>query len=174
MATGTKKLTASQIDEGVRGFSMAIREAVMEYYKGTCIQGFNRLSNYNVGTSRIPLENDGTRRNFNYEREDHQRRNPIAYYLDNAKMFELWRDGHEVIFQPSVMRRSPEMSAAYDQIRAFFDKYLASVTIIERDEKNVAKFVNGSNDNRYIYRDLEKQIANRDQEDADEYYDEDF
>lgn len=152
-----KDLTTMEIEDGVRGFSMAVREAVMDYYKGSCVQVLSSLSEYPVEFNRLRLPNDGTRRNFNYEREDWARRNPIAYYLAGSKMFELWRDDHEVIFQPSVMRRSPELSVAYDQITAFFQKFLPSVTIIERDDKRVSSHTDGSGDRARIFRDLDQQ-----------------
>ena len=163
--------TSDSIEDGVRGFSMAIREAVMDYYKGTCIQSFSSLSQYHVRQGRIPLQNDGSRRNFNYEREEHSRRFPIEYYLDGARMFEVWRNDQEVIFSPSVMRRSEELSVAYDQILEFFNKFLPSVTIIEKDTKNSKNHTDGSRDREYIYRSLSEQY--RSEEDDDDYDEED-
>jgi len=180
MATSTKadkKATPDSIEDGVRGFSMALREAIMDYYKGTCIQSFGSLSQYYVGCSRIPLQNDGSRRNFNYERDEHQRRNPIIYRLDNAPMFELWKYDHEVIFDPIVMRRSEELSMAYDQILSFFNKFLPSVTIVERETEYSRDYANGKNDKKYIYRTVTDQISRNDDDDEDEEddpYDEDF
>lgn len=175
MAKSTKtneETTPDSIEDGVRGFSMVLREAIMDYYKGTCIQAFGSLSQYSIRRDRVPLKNDGTRRNFNYEREEHQRRNPLIYYLGGSRMFELWKYDHEVIFDPVVMRRSEELSAAYDQLTDFFNKFLPSVTIVERETKYSREHADGSNDKKYIYRAVADQYK-EDPED-DDYYDEDF
>lgn len=161
--------TPDSVEDGVRGFSMALREAIMDYYKGTCVQGFSSLSQYSVGYTRIPLPNDGTRRNFNYEREEHQRRNPLMYHLDGTIMFELWRDPHTATFHPSIMRRSEELSVAYDQLREFFDKFLPSVTIIEKDRKDSKNYTDGSRDRRLIYRSVSQQISDPQDEEDDDY-----
>ena len=155
----TKKLTDAEIHDGVRGFSMVLRESIMDYYKGSCIQSFGSLSQYHVGRHPIPLQNDGSRRSFNYERQEHERRNPIAYYINDQKMFELWKDEHQAVFHPSVMRRSPYLSASYDQLHEFFNKFLAGVTIIEKDDENSSSCTDGSNDRRYIFRDMTQQTG---------------
>lgn len=173
--TKRKEPSLDEIQDGVRGFSMVLREAIMDYYKGTCIQSFGSLSRYDIRRNGVPLQNDGTRRNFNYEREEHNRRNPVAYYLGDSKMFELWRDDHEVVFHPSVMRRSEYISVAYDQLKEFFTKFLPSVTIIEKDSKNSKRHADGSSDKQYIYRDLGQQVGEEPEEERDEdFLDEDW
>lgn len=156
----TKELSLEEIQDGVRGFSMVLRESIMDYYKGTCIQSFGSMSRYSVGRNGIPLPNDGSRRNFNYEREEHNRRNPVAYYLGDSKMFELWRDDHEVVFHPSVMRRSEYISVAYDQLQEFFNKFLPAVKFIEKDTKKSRSQTDGSSDRNFIYREIDQQVSN--------------
>lgn len=172
--TKRKEPSLDEIQDGVRGFSMVLREAIMDYYKGTCIQSFGSLSRYDIRRNGVPLPNDGTRRNFNYEREEHNRRNPVAYLLDDSKMFEVWREEHEVIFHPSVMRRSEYMSVAYDQLQDFFIKFLPSVKIIEKDSKNSKRHTDGSNDKRLIYRNLDQQVGEPEEEDDEDFLDEDW
>lgn len=150
MVTKQKTPSQEEIQDSVRGFSMALRETIMDYYKGTCVQGFSLLSNYNIRVDRIPLENDGTRRNFNYEREDWAQRNPLTVQFSGSKIFELWKDEHEVIFHPAVLRRSEALSIAYDQLVDFFNKYLPSVTMIEKDTEETKRHTNGENDLRHI------------------------
>lgn len=174
MATKQKKLSPEVLADGVRGFSHVLRESIMDYYKGTCVQSFGSLSQYNIERSGIRLESDSTRRTFNYEREEHNRRQPIAYYLAGAKMFELRRDAHEAVFAPTVMRRSPELSTAYDQVLEFFNKFLQGVTIVEREDNISREQADGSNDRDYVYRDLSDQIAQTQNEDEETPYDEDF
>jgi len=128
MATAASSGVKPKIEDGIQSTVMAIRESVMEYYKGTCIE---RLTDTNISRRGVHHNYHHLFERDNYALVDEQilrigdtpimnlKKNPdlttlFGATLDRSKSFRAIRAGVETFFTkhlPNVaLERSPEGS----------------------------------------------------------------
>lgn len=112
---------------------MALREEIMRYFKGTCIDRVT--TNRNVNT--IPLSAE--RGQYQYQRIERDRQNSCGIYLEDVQLFRVQQSPEKITFT-SELYRSPELTQVRKAIDKFMGRFLRSVEI-ERYEGKEPKQV---------------------------------
>lgn len=99
---------------------MAIRELLMEYYKGACIQRLMENNN-------IHLRNVSFQARFNYERREHRNKKPQQIVIGNVPIAQLEHEPDSIVFYSKVLNRSPQMRYVYKELKKFMSTYLPAV-----------------------------------------------
>ncbi len=102
--------------------TVAIREAIMSYYKGTCVERMVDPNNIHIH----PIE---VNRRYQYEREISGIRSPSRLWIGNAPIMELWKNSNKVIYYDVVLKRSPELRIIRSKLTKFFREYLKDVKV---------------------------------------------
>lgn len=103
---GTKTLSNSLANEqelAIQTQVMAIREQLMEYFKGTCVQRLADGAKIEIATV-YPAH---TR--FTYERRELENRQPARVYLDQVPILGLIKAPDSVTFYEGTLGRSPQL-----------------------------------------------------------------
>lgn len=107
---------------------MGIREALMNYFKGTCIDyvtnqaGINLVSGYSSSY------------NFRYEqRQRENQRFSILLLGDTVPIFAVQKAPDKIIYYTDVLNRSKQLRQAHQMIDEFMRRYLGAV---EREEQH--------------------------------------
>jgi len=138
------------IDEGVRHITMAIREEMMEYFKGTCV---NKLSPFcGVRTVGVSFRGNEHGERHYYLRREHEQEDPRRIVFADTVIGEVRHNDDRAVFYPGVMNRSPEFAGIYEQVRDFFGKYLQGVQLSEDTANGYNDYSDGSRDRRIIER----------------------
>jgi len=107
---------------------MAIRESLMEYFKGSCVERV--ITNSNVRLSSV---SNGTHGTFMYQRHYAAKENRCVLFIGSTPILTVRHLPDTVILHRSVLNRSREMREISGQIEEFLDEYLSA---IEREESN--------------------------------------
>lgn len=102
---------------------MAIREELMMYYKGNCVDKFVYG---NVGLESLENTVRGEHRYLRRENEIHQ---PTMLTLGRNPIMKLHKMPNELVFNELILQRSPEFTEVYARIEKFMHKYLRGVRI---------------------------------------------
>ncbi len=115
--------TKLDIDIGIEVTVVALREKIMGYFKGTCVESF-------VDSSYITMfdTSQATRGYYADRREALNQRKTIVL-LSGVPLFTLQHYPEKVTFHTLVLRRSPELSQVEKELKKFFKEYLAGVEI---------------------------------------------
>jgi hypothetical protein len=106
---------------GLKATTMAIREVLMEYFKGTCIE---RLTdNHSV---RL-INGISSRGEYQYIRREQENQRPMIVMLNNIPIATVQHAPEKIIFHQRVLTRSPEFREIYKELKLFMDKYLVGV-----------------------------------------------
>lgn len=109
---------------GIEASVMAIREVVMEYFKGTCaerVTAGGRVSTYNL---RINM-----RGRPNYERVSLQNRDITLLVMGGAPILVLERCPDTVYFHTGVFDRSKELRKVRTLLKDFFKQYMPGIVL---------------------------------------------
>lgn len=110
---------------------MAIRETLMEYYKGTCVE---RLTvNSTVG---LAFMSNGNRRDFQYLRRQAENQKLAVVTLGGLPIMTVQRFPDRAVFNEKILTRSPQLTDVYDGVRGFMEKYLRGVEV-DHNKKGV-------------------------------------
>ena len=114
--------------------TMAIREEVMKYYKGTCVERFVRQSNLSVyayESLRLPG------RRHRYERHEAALKDEKLLYLDGNPFLTLSRKPNTITFHNAVAERSPEFRGVKKNLLKFLRKYLSGVKVQQHSDSRI-------------------------------------
>lgn len=101
---------------------MAIREQLMEYFKGTCIERFTTESN-------ITLRGSNYIGRHNYEREDYERRRPCEVLIADVPIMTLKKSADEIVFYDKILGRSPQFRKVKKELELFLKRYLQAIEV---------------------------------------------
>lgn len=101
---------------------MAIRENLMDYFKGTCV-------NYVTHSSNVYMSGERTRARHNYERELYQQQSPCVLYIHDTPILSVRKTPDTLILHEVVLGRSKQLQAVREAVEAFMAKYLQGVRI---------------------------------------------
>lgn len=114
----------TEVRDGIQTTVMAVRETLMEYFKGTCVEKFTQDSN--VTTTSVSPQQQGQ---FQYLRERESRQNPMMLWVGKVPILSLQKFPERVEFYARPLTRSPQLSQLYDELQVFMGKYLVSVEV---------------------------------------------
>lgn len=129
-----KKFT---LDERATDFTMALREGLMEYYKGTCIDNLNKYYRHGIEFRGQPIEFDRSvqHRAYNWQRDEHNQINPMTVMFYDSPLMLLRHQPDTATFIMPTLTRSEELKAVYGKVRSFFEMYLSGVKLEENNSK---------------------------------------
>ena len=108
---------------------MAIRERLMEYYKGTCVERFTEDSNIYI--NELPY-----RGNHNYQRDEFMRTMPSELFIGNLPILAIKKNPDEITFYDNILGRSPQLRQVKQELERFVEKYLGAIET-KHDERGV-------------------------------------
>lgn len=146
----TRRTEEQLIADGIKHTVMAIREEMMEYFKGTCVSRL--VDNAGIYTDSISLQSN-LRRPYLYQRQNHEQDNPRRLYFGATALGEMHHNADTVSFYPAVMNRSPEFTAIHEQVNAFFSKYLQGVKLELNTTSDYNNASDGSDDKALVMAD---------------------
>lgn len=108
------------VELGIQTTVMAIREEIMGYFKGTCIQKFTAEQNVRVRTINI-------RADYQYERRQWENERPSIVWLGSVPILTVKHSPDRVIFHDTVLSRSPQLRQVKVGVEQFMEKFLRGV-----------------------------------------------
>lgn len=113
---------------GIETTAMIIRERLMIYFKGSCVERL--LSSGNVSLKEV---NPGFRGEFQYVRQKAKKQDKRIVFVGSAPILTIQHVPDKVIFNQKVLRRSPELREVELLLFRFFREYLPAVEIEENN-----------------------------------------
>lgn len=101
---------------------MAIREVLMEYFKGTSV-----LTVTTGGPYLDPIGYDD--RGFQYERHERERKHVCMLMLGKVPLLRVEKCQDAVTFNSHLLQRSPQLRAVQKGVEKFLKTYLVGVEI---------------------------------------------
>lgn len=123
-----KKLGLDKADIALQTTLMTIREELMVYFKGSCVERLTQNQNIQVR----PLRQDG---NYYYERRQADNKNTHRLALAGIPILTIQMSPDMVVFHTGVFQRSKQFRALEKQLRKFFYDFLPSVTVEANDKE---------------------------------------
>lgn len=114
----------TEVEVGIQATIMAVRESLMEYFKGTCVERFTENTNI-----RLVNANRGQRAEFQYLRQAAENQSPMIVLLGGLPIMTVQRSPERVVFHGKVLTRSPQLTQVYDGLKEFMEKYLNGVEV---------------------------------------------
>lgn len=123
--------------EGIEATVMNIREALMGYYKGTCVDTLTTSGNI-----RLVKDYRISGRQHLYERRELELADKNILLIGDLKIFTLTHNPNKLVFY-SVLDRSPQLLEVKKGIEAFVDEFLMGVekVYITKPKADVTKLV---------------------------------
>lgn len=103
--------------------TMAIRETLMEYFKGTCVERLTE--NSSVRLRNIPA----SERQYQYQRREYENKKPMTVMLGGLPIATVQKAPEQIKFHDKVLTRSPQLREVYRRLQHFMDKYLQGVEV---------------------------------------------
>lgn len=119
---------ATDTSDGVAITVVAIREKLMEYFKGSCVKSVTKDSNV-----RLMELNIGARGLSRAERWRLGYKRPMLLFIDNVPLATLGQEPDIITFHSSVMGRSKQLKDVHTHLKEFLTTYLPGVTVDERE-----------------------------------------
>lgn len=116
---------------GVKATTMAIREQLMNYFKGTCVETLTEGSPVYVTSARA-----NSRENFRYLRLQDEQQNPCYVMLGDLPIMTIQKVPDRVVMSKALLTRSPQLREVYAEITDFLEKYLIGIEV-EHDERGI-------------------------------------
>lgn len=116
--------TKVDVDLGIQTTVMAIRERLMEYFKGTCVERFTSDSNVQLVNA-----NRGQRAEFQYLRQEVDKQRPTIVTLGGLPIMTVQLYPERVVFHDKLLDRSPELKKVRGGVEDFLKKYLNGVEV---------------------------------------------
>jgi hypothetical protein len=101
---------------------MAIREMLMEYFKGTCVRRVT--DNHNVTLQSIQKSS-----NYYFERRENEIKNPVLLYVSNVPILTLSKEPETLTLHLGTLERSKELREVRIELEKFMHDYLRGVRI---------------------------------------------
>lgn len=137
-----KKLDENELVElGVMTHVMAVRECLMQYFKGTTVASLT--DNVNVWWDSIGYDDE---ENHNYRRREHEMHSPMRLLMDGHPLLEVQHHPNIATLYPRILGRSDEYSQMGEHITKFFNRYLGSVELKENKTYGSTRHRDGSGD----------------------------
>jgi hypothetical protein len=127
----TKGLTREEV--GLQTTIMAIREEIMSYFKGGCVQRLTNSDNINLRQLDTSPSN---RRSYNYERRRAELQQPVMLELAGIPIITMQKNPDVITFHKTVLERSPQFRRIYKEVDEAIGKYLRAVRK-EHNDANV-------------------------------------
>ncbi len=102
---------------------MKIREILMEYFKGTCVESF-----VNAPTIAF-IEIGRPRGTYQYQRIAQQNEQFSGIYISGSQFLTVQHYPDKVTFNELVCSRSPEFKKIYKEVDKFLGDYLPAVKV---------------------------------------------
>ena len=106
---------------------MKIRELLMEYFKGTCVESFVNAPNISLAGITRP------RGAYQYQRVQQQNERLSAIYFGGSQFMVLQHYPDKVTFNELITNRSPEFEKVYKEVDKFLGDYLPAVKVEVND-----------------------------------------
>lgn len=102
--------------------TMAIREILMEYFKGTCVE---RLTEgVDIQLFSLPSE-----RQYQYMRRESDNQRRMMVRLNGLPIMTIQCAPERVLFHAKVLNRSPQLREVYKGLKDFMEKYLSGIEV---------------------------------------------
>ena len=101
---------------------MAIREVLMTYFKGSCVESVTNRGDICLNEMVVP-------RNYNYQRDLAQLMDYRRLYIKGVAIMEVHKNENTVIYYDSILKRSPELRKVRKLLTKFIRTYLVSVKL---------------------------------------------
>lgn len=111
------------IDNSTRLTIMAIRESLMRYFKGTCVEDMTQSANVRL---RKDWTTQGT--SHQYERLALEANNKCVLYCGDLKLFTVSSAPKKIVFY-SCLDRSPQLREVKKEIAEFMHDFLGAVDV---------------------------------------------
>ena len=115
-----------KIADGIQSTVMAIRENIMEYYKGTCIE---RLTSSNISRREVSHNY-----NYHYERDNYHLMDEQQLMIGSIPILNLKKHPEITILYGETLGRSKSFRAVNEGIEYFFAKHLDYVELVHSPE----------------------------------------
>jgi len=122
--------SVQQVDIGIQTIVMAIREELMSYFKGTCVQRLTTGSNVRMSTVGEHMEN------YQYVRRQAQNEQAQILWVGTAPILTVKQAPDRIIFHLTVLNRSPQMREINKGVQKFIEQFLIG---IEKEYENAPK-----------------------------------
>lgn len=110
----------SQLD--IEHMTMAVREEIMQYFKGTCVSKVTE--NQNIEMLPISLPSQPA---YHYQRQAAARKSGMLLFIGKAPILQLEKSPPIITFQTGVLGRSKQLRELHKQLEIFMKKYLPAV-----------------------------------------------
>jgi hypothetical protein len=117
---------ATEQADGVTVTVMALRELLMQYFKGSCVQEMTTNSNarlYELGQNQRGLSRA--------ERWRLSLKRPSILLLDNVPILSVGQEPDTVTMHVTVLNRSPQLKQVRKSLEKFLATYLPGVNVEE-------------------------------------------
>jgi hypothetical protein len=101
---------------------MAIREVLMTYFKGSCVEFVTNSGDIYLSEKVMP-------RNYNYQRDIARLLDCRRLYIKGLPIMEVHKNENTVIYYDSILKRSPELRRIRKLLTKFIRAYLVSVKL---------------------------------------------
>lgn len=115
------------VDIGLESTIMAIREELMNYFKGSCVERFTTNRN-------VKLNGLSNYVRFDYQRRECDRMQQVKILsVGSLPLMRVSKSPFKVTFHTAVLNRSPQLRAVRQGVEDFLDEFLPSVEKEEHD-----------------------------------------
>ena len=104
---------------------MAVRECLMSYFKGTCIQELVEGHNVEIRSVSNP------RQQYQYQRMRLEAEYPCTIYADTVAILDVNHLPDGIVFRKRGLAKSEKLTEVGEEIRRFVNKYLPAVEVSE-------------------------------------------
>lgn len=130
--TRNSSVENNSVEEDIQSTIMAIREVLMTYYKGSCVE--NLVNSHNVSLHSV-ADSGG----YYYQRLDRDIKQPSVLVLADVTIARLGKSPDKIILYSSVLKRSKEFRMIQENMITFLQRFLKNVEI----ERKEGAIING-------------------------------
>lgn len=113
----------TDLNIGVEMVVIAIREQLMLFFKGSCVEQLAAVDNLYI--SNVTNNPDS---NLYYQRREIENRRERTIRLGNIHILTMHHNPDTIIFNATTMKRSAEFILLYQQLDKFLAEFLGGVT----------------------------------------------
>jgi hypothetical protein len=99
---------------------MAIREEIMQYFKGSCIEKLTENTN-------VRLVFKDQRSNYFYERRDAENRQPALIFIGGVPVLGVQHAPDKITFYTGTLKRSKQLAQVMVELEKFTKDYLGAI-----------------------------------------------
>jgi hypothetical protein len=128
-----KPKASNSLEEDVNTTVMALREALMDYFKGDTIRDLH------INKRRLHWTSRGVNVNRTADRLENEIHNPRSLQLSGLEIFRVYKEPDELLILSSL-DRSPELKAVAKGVKEFMSKYLTGVKVTTKKFTGTTKY----------------------------------